>query len=115
LRETGRASSATGYLPTEEMVGSVFVWGPGEMKWRLPPKRGGALTQTAKEIIALLVATLVLVGACVAYAANTYPAHYAANKGGDHPGKDDSLLAEGFDGLVGRWLGDAEEPGEPPD
>ena len=58
---------------------------------------------------------LMLVGACIAYAANTYPAHYAAIKGGDHPGKDDSLLAEGVDGLVGRWLGDDEDPGEPAD
>jgi hypothetical protein len=42
---------------------------------------------------------VVLVGAAVAYAANTYPTHYAASKGGQ--GKDDSLLAEGADGLVG--------------
>ena len=65
------------------------------MKWRLPPKGGGSLTQTAKELIALLVAMLVLVGLGVAYAANTYPAYYAASKGRGPPGKDDSLLAEG--------------------
>jgi hypothetical protein len=61
-----------------------------------------------------LVVMVVLVVAGLAYAANTYPAHYSASKG-DHPGKDDALLAEGVDGLVGRWLGDAEDPGEPPD
>ena len=54
------------------------------------------LTKGAKELIALLVAMLVLVGAGMAYAANTYPAHpYAASNGGDHQGKDDTLLAEG--------------------
>ena len=51
-----------------------------------PTKEGGALTQTAKELIALLVAMLVLVGACMAYAANTYPAYYAASKGRGSPG-----------------------------
>jgi hypothetical protein len=51
-------------------------------KWRLPLKRGGVLTQTAKELILLLAAMLVLVVAGMAYAANTYPAHYAAIKGG---------------------------------
>ena len=56
------------------------------MKWRIPPKRGAADTQTAKEIIALLVAMLVLVGACLAYAANTYPAHYSASKRKGLPG-----------------------------
>jgi hypothetical protein len=85
-------------------------------KWRFPLKGGGVLTKGAKELIALLVAMLVLVVAGMAYAANTYPAHpYAASNGGDHQGKDDTLLAEGADGLVGRWLGDAEDPGEPPD
>ena len=39
---------------------------------------------------------VVLVGAGVAYAANSYPARpYAASNGGDHQGMDDSLLAEG--------------------
>lgn len=56
------------------------------MKWRLRLKRGGAATQTAKQLIALLVAMLVLVGAGLAYAANTYPAHYAASKGRGPPG-----------------------------
>jgi hypothetical protein len=56
------------------------------MKWRLPPKGRGSLTQTAKELIALLVAMVVLVGACMAYAANTYPAYYAASKGRGSPG-----------------------------
>jgi hypothetical protein len=51
------------------------------MKWRLPPKGGGALIQRAKELIALLVAMVVLVGLGVAYAANTYPAYYSASKG----------------------------------
>ena len=85
-----------------------------EGKWSVPPRRGGALTKIAKELIALLVAVVVLVGLGVAYAANTHPTHYVASKG-DHAGKDDSLLAEGLDGLVGRWLGDDEDPGEPPD
>ena len=76
---------------------------------------GGALTTSSKELIALLVAMLVLAGAGVAYAATTYLAHYAAIHGRDHPGKDDTLLAEGVDGLLGRWQGDAEDPGEPPD
>ena len=84
----------------------------GQGKRRLPPRSGGALTQSAKEIIALLVAMFVLVGAGVAYAANTYPEHYAARSGGDHPGKDDSLLAEGADGLLGKWVEDGEDPGE---
>ena len=44
---------------------------------------GGALTTSSKELIALLVAMLVLVGLDVAYAANTYPAYHAAIKGGD--------------------------------
>jgi hypothetical protein len=39
------------------------------------------LTQEAKELIALVAAMVVLVGAAVAYAANTYPTHYAASKG----------------------------------
>ncbi len=64
------------------MVGFVFASESREMKWRLPLKRGRAGTQTAKELIALLVAMVVLVGAGVAYAANTYPAHYAASEGG---------------------------------
>ena len=63
-------------------------------KWRFPLRRGGVLTKTAKELIALVAALVVLVGSGVAYAANTYPAHYSAIKGG-RPGKDDSLLAEG--------------------
>ena len=33
---------------------------------------------------------------------------------GDHQGMDDTLLMDGVDGLVGRWL-DPEDPGEPPD
>jgi hypothetical protein len=57
---TGRASSATGYLLTEEMVGFVMASESREME--APTKEGGALTQTAKELIALLVAMLMLVG-----------------------------------------------------
>jgi hypothetical protein len=56
------------------------------MKWRLLLKGGGAATQTAKLLIALLGAMLVLVEACMAYAANTYPAHYSASKGRGPPG-----------------------------
>jgi len=53
-----------------------------EGKWSVPPRRGGALTKIAKELIALLVAVVVLVGLGVAYAANTHPTHYVASKGG---------------------------------
>jgi hypothetical protein len=53
---------------------------------------GGALTTSSKELIALLVAMLVLVGLDVAYAANTYPAYYAAIEGGD---RRYSLLEKG--------------------
>jgi hypothetical protein len=59
----------------------------------------------------LLVAMLVLGGAGVAYAAGSYPVDYAAPSG-NQQGKDDSLLAEGVDGLLGGWLGDAKDPGE---
>jgi hypothetical protein len=72
-------------------------------------------TKGAKGIIALLVALVVFVVAGVAYAANSYPAHpHAASNGGDHQGMNDTLLMDGVDGLVGRWL-DPEDPGEPPD
>jgi hypothetical protein len=77
-------------------------------------------TKGAKEIIALLVAIVVLVVTGLAYAANSAPVHpnAAASNGGDpkgdHQGMDDILLVDGVDGLVGRWL-DAEDPGEPPD
>ena len=88
----------------------------GLRKWRLPPpKRGEVLTKGVKKIIVLLVAMMVLVVAGVAYAANSYPAHpNAASNGGDHQGMDDTLLVDGADGLVGRWL-DPEDPGEQPD
>jgi CBS domain containing-hemolysin-like protein len=44
------------------MVGFVFAWeSVGKMKWKLSLKRSGALTKTAKQLIALLVAMLVLV------------------------------------------------------
>jgi len=85
----------------------------------LPPERVGAPTKGAKGIIALLVALVVLAVTGLAYAANSYPAHpNAASNGGDpkgdHQGMDDTLLLDGADGLVGRWL-DPEDPGEPPD
>jgi hypothetical protein len=57
---TGRASNATGYLLTEEMVGFVKASESREME--APTKEGGALTQAAKELIALLVAMLMIVG-----------------------------------------------------
>ena len=38
----------------------------GKVKWRLPLKRGRALSQTAKQLIALLAAMLVLIVAGVA-------------------------------------------------
>jgi hypothetical protein len=56
---------------------------------------GGALTTSSKELIALLVAMLVLVGLDVAFAANTYPAYYAAIEGGD---RRYSLLEKGKEG-----------------
>jgi len=69
-------------------------------------------TMGAKKIIALLVVTLVLVVAGVAYASNGYPAHsHAASNGGDNQGIDDTLLVDGLDGL----LGETEDPEEPPD
>jgi hypothetical protein len=67
LRETGRASSATGYLLREEMVGFVFVSESlRKMKWRLPLKWSGALSQRAKQLTAFLAAMVVLVVAGVA-------------------------------------------------
>jgi hypothetical protein len=76
------------------------------------------LTKGATKIIVLLVVMVVLVVTGVAYAANSYPAppNAASNGGdhkGDHQGMDDTLLLDGADGLVGRWL-DPEDPGEPP-
>jgi hypothetical protein len=43
------------------------------------------------------------------------PGTLLSQQGGGHPGKDNALLAEGVDALLGRWLGDDEDPGEPPD
>jgi hypothetical protein len=62
------------------MVGFVIVFSTvcRAMKRNLQPKRAGALTQTAKEIIALLVAMVVLAALGVTYAAN----NYSASKGG---------------------------------
>jgi hypothetical protein len=51
-------------------------------KWGFPLRKGGVLTKTAKELIALVAALVVLVGSGVAYAANTYRAHFSATKGG---------------------------------
>jgi hypothetical protein len=48
-----------------------------------PTKEGwSGHTDIEGALIALLVVMLVLVGAGVAYAANTYPAHCGASKGG---------------------------------
>ena len=76
------------------------------------------LTKGATKIIVLLVVMVVLVVTGVAYAGNSYPAHpnaasYGGDHKGDHQGMDDTLLLDGADGLVGRWL-DPEDPGEPP-
>jgi hypothetical protein len=49
----------------------------GKRKWRFPPKRGGALTKTAKELIALLAAMVVLVVAGVAIS-QTFIGHWIA-------------------------------------
>lgn len=81
-------------------------------KWRLALERVSVFTQGAIKIIALLVATVVLVVAGVAYAANGYPAHpHVASNGGDNQGIDDTLLVDGLDGL----LGEAEDPEKPPE
>jgi hypothetical protein len=58
-----------------------------------------------KRLLALLAAMVVL-GSGVAYAANRYP----QGKCADPVDKDDSPLAEGADGLLGPWIGDADEP-----
>jgi hypothetical protein len=58
-----------------------------------------------KRLLALLAAMVVL-GSGVAYAANRYP----EGKCGDPVDRDDSLLAEGTDGWLGKWIGDADEP-----
>jgi hypothetical protein len=50
----------------------------GKVKWRLPLKRGRALTQTAKVLIALLVAMLVLVVAGVAIS-QSFIGHWIAD------------------------------------
>jgi hypothetical protein len=49
-----------------------------KVKWRLPLKRGRALTQTAKVLIALLVAMLVLVVAGVAIS-QSFIGHWIAD------------------------------------
>jgi hypothetical protein len=58
-----------------------------------------------KRLLALLAAMVVLASG-VAYATNRYP----EGKCSDPVDKDDSLLAEGADGLLGKWIGDADEP-----
>jgi hypothetical protein len=91
------------------MVGIVFAWKHREKEMEVPTKEGRSTHKDSEG-------THSVVGcAGVAYAANTHPAHYSASPGGDHPGKDDTLLAEAVDGLLAGWLGDAEDPGEPPD
>ena len=97
--QTGRASSATGYLLTEEIVDFVFATGGDHS---VVGGDSGARRYRP------------------AYAANGSPAHpnaAASNERypkGDHQGMDHILLVDGVDGLVGRRL-DAEDPGEPPD
>jgi hypothetical protein len=59
-----------------------------------------------KRLLLALLAAMVVLGSGVAYAANRYP----EGKCGDPVDKDDSLLAEGADGLLGSWIGDADEP-----
>jgi hypothetical protein len=54
----------------------------GKLKWRLPLKRGRALSQTAKQLIALLAAMLVLVALGVAISQS----------------------------LIGRWIADVVAP-----
>jgi hypothetical protein len=59
-----------------------------------------------KRLLLVLLAAMVVLGSGVAYAANRYPEGTCG-----HPvDKDDSLLAEGADGLLGPWIGDADEP-----
>jgi hypothetical protein len=77
------------------MVGFVFAAKHREKEMEVPTKEGRSAHKDSEGAHSVLVAMLVLVGLGVAYAANIYPAHYAAIKGGDHPGKNDSLLADG--------------------
>ena len=72
----------------------------GKRKGRLLPKRGGAGKQSAKEIIALLVAMVVLVALGVA---QHLRGRLLSQQREDPAGNDDSLLAEGLDGLVDGW------------
>jgi hypothetical protein len=59
-----------------------------------------------KRLLLALLAAMVVLGSGVAYAANRYP----EGKCGDPVERDDSLLAEGADGWLGPWIGDADEP-----
>lgn len=67
-------------------------------------RRATSVRNDMKRLLALLAATVVL-GSGVAYAANRYP----EGKCGDPVDKDDSLLAEGADGWLGKWIGDADD------
>jgi hypothetical protein len=47
-------------------------------KWRFPPKRGGALTKTAKELIATLLAALVVLVVAGVAISQSYIGHWIA-------------------------------------
>ena len=70
------------------------------MNWRHQPKRDRVLTQRAKRLIALLVAMVVLVALGVA---QHLRGRLLSQQREDPAGNDDSLLAEGLDGLVDGW------------
>jgi hypothetical protein len=69
MRAEPVAQPATSYVRRLSVLS--LLRSRGKRKWRLLPKRGGAGKQSAKEIIAPLVAMVVLVALGVAYAANT--------------------------------------------
>jgi uncharacterized protein YggT (Ycf19 family) len=61
------------------MVGFVFVSGSvGKMKWKFPPKRSGSLTQTAKVLIALLVAAMLVLVALGVAISQSFIGHWIA-------------------------------------
>ena len=70
------------------------------MKRMHQPKRDRVLTQRAKRLIALLVAMVVLVALGVAQHLRGI---LLSQQREDPAGNDDSLLAEGLDGLVDGW------------
>jgi hypothetical protein len=98
------------------MVGFVFAAKHREKEMEVPTKEGRSAHKDSEEAHSSVVGCVG--GACRRWRgirSEHPPGTLLRQCRGDHPGKDDTLRAEGVDGLVGRWLGDAEDPGEPPD